>query len=262
MHVTTCDISIVTQLIAILFAVSCSSLIRAFSLLFNLFLYHHYHFIIIILVETIEIPTVQNGLCSVIATMMIYLCFLWDFFSSICVIAQSFFLLRVLKSSYHADDNLNLDISESNEEAFGLSIPNEGKKEHSSKSTHPHVRFTVGNQMDRCKWNRYCVVALPTVIIRLIRTIWNHPWPILDWLYGEWSNNKAMATQLKHFRASESMVSALVHCLLRNLGCETVRFHNFRFEMIANSITFWRVTFDKCDYRYACKICHMVQQSS
>lgn len=68
-----------------------------------------------------------------------------------------------------------------------------------------------------------------------------------------------MATQLKHFRISKAMVSAL-WSLLRNSGeFTTVRFHNFIFEMITNSITFWRVTFDECDYRLCLKICHMEQ---
>lgn len=50
---TTCDILIVTQLIAILFAVSCFIL--------QLILYHHYNLIIIILLKTIAIPSMQNG---------------------------------------------------------------------------------------------------------------------------------------------------------------------------------------------------------
>lgn len=74
--------------------------------------------------------------------------------------------------------------------------------------------------MDRCKWNRYCVAGCQLHhSIDSYNNVWNHPWPISNRKQrererereSEWllANNKAIATQLKHFRTSKCLVIAL-----------------------------------------------------
>lgn len=78
--------------------------------------------------------------------------------------------------------------------------------------------------MDRCKWNRYCVAGCQLHhSIDSYNNVWNHPWPISNRKQrererereSEWllANNKAIATQLKHFRTSKCLVIALSHSM-------------------------------------------------